>query len=351
MKKILMLVSMLTVAAACAAPPPSQPVADTNRNANVAADTSAPTVSEADAIAKEKAIWDTISQKDYEAFANMLAEDQVEVATNGVHDKAESIAGVKQFEPSEVIFSDWKFLPIDKDGFVVVYTAASKGKYQGKPFPPATMRCSSAWVRRNNKWLAIYHQECPVKTSPPPPPPAKSAKPASSPAATPTMGTPGPDPTENEKLVWDLFKSKNYDAFAALLAPEFVEVEPDGYYDKAGSVKGASMFDMSKSVLSDWKTVKLDETSSVVTYMVKDPSFAPKGERHSTIWVNRAGKWWGLFHHGGTPVGEPSAMNAPKASPSPAAKTAASPEMKASPAMKTSPAMKASPAMTPHKKM
>ena len=334
MKKILILVSMLTVAAACAAPPTNQPAVETNRNANVAA-TSAPTVSEADAIAKEKAIWDTIKQKDYDAFADMLAEDQVEVATDGVHDKAGSIAGVKQFEPSEVNFSDWKFLPIDKDGFIVVYTAAYKGKVQGKPFPPTTMRCSSAWVRRNNKWLAVYHQECPLKKSPPPPPPA--AKPASSPAAKPMVGTPGPDPIENEKLVWDLFKSKNYDAFAELLVPEFIEVEPDNYYDKAGTVKGVSMFDASKSVLSDWKAVKLDETSSLVTYMVMNAGYAPKGERHSTIWVHRGGKWLGLFHHGGTPVEKPSAMIETK--PSPAAKTAASP------------AMKASPAMTPHKKM
>ena len=214
MKKILILVSMLIVAAACAAPPANQSTLETNRNANVPADTSK-AVSEADAIAKEKAVWDTIKQKDYAAFADMLADDQVEVASEGVHDKAGSIAGVKQFEPSEVTFSDWKFLPIDKNGFIVAYTAASKGKIQGKEFPPTTMHCSSAWVRRDNKWLAIYHQECPVKKAPPPPPPA--SKPASSPAAKPMAGTPGPDPIENEKLVWDLFKSKNYDAFAELL--------------------------------------------------------------------------------------------------------------------------------------
>jgi hypothetical protein len=131
-----------------------------------------------------------------------------------------------------------------------------------------------------------------------------------------------------------LFKSRNYDAFAELLAPEFLEVEPDNYYDKAGTVKGVSMFDASKAVLSDWKSVKLDETSSLVTYMVKNVGTAPSGERHSTIWVNRGGKWLGLFHHGGTPVEKPSAMNEPKASSSPAAKTTASPVMKASPAMK-----------------
>jgi len=316
MKKILVLVSLLIVAAACAAPPTNQPVADTNRNANVATDTSAAAITEADATAKEKAIWDTIKQKDYAAFEAMLADDQMEVASDGVHDKAASVAGVKDFEPSEVNFSEWKFLPIDKDGFLVAYTVAVKGKYKGKDFPPQTVHCSSAWMRRSGKWLAVYHQESPLKKSPPPPPPAKAApSPATAKAESPA---PGPDPIANEKIVWDLFKSKNYDAFAALLAPEFLEVEPDGYYDKAGSVKGVSMFDASKSVLSDFKAANLDATSSLVTYVVKDSGSAPKGERHSTIWVNRGGKWMGLFHQGGTAVEPPPPPSAAKPSASPA---------------------------------
>lgn len=334
MKKILILVSMLTVAAACAAPPANPPTVDTNRNTNVSETASAP-ATEADAIAKEKAIWDTIKQKNFEAFADMLAEDQVEVATDGVHDKAQSIAAVKLFEPSEVIFSDWKFLPVDKDSFVVVYTAATKGKYQGKEFKPITAHCGSAWVRRNNKWLAVYHQECAVKKLPPPPPPPKASKAAPSPAASPVAATPGPDPIANEKMVWDLFKSKNYDAFAELLAPEFLEVEPDAYYDKPGTVKGVSMFDASKAELSDFKTAKFNENSSVVTYTVKNAGSGPLGERHSTIWVNRGGKWLGLFHHGGTTVEKPSAMSETKASPSPAVKTGPSPATKASPAATT----------------
>ena len=100
MKKTLVLVSMLVVAAACAAPPTNQPALDTNRNANLAAATPSPVLSEADVTAKEKAIWEAIKQKDYAAFADMLAEDQIEVLTDGVHDKAGSVAGVKDFEPS-----------------------------------------------------------------------------------------------------------------------------------------------------------------------------------------------------------------------------------------------------------
>src|SRR6185295_28415 len=119
MKKILVLVSMLVIAVGCAAPPTNQPALDTNKNTNLAADTSSPTLSEADATAKEKAVWEAIKKKDYTAFADMLADDQVEVLSDGVHDKAGSVEGVKDFEPSEVNFSEWKFIPIDKEGFMV----------------------------------------------------------------------------------------------------------------------------------------------------------------------------------------------------------------------------------------
>jgi hypothetical protein len=321
MKKIFALVSLLVVVAACAAPPTNrEATVSTNRNT---AETASSGMTEAVAITTEKAIWDTIKEKDYDAFASMLASDQIEVSPDGVHDKAASIAGVKDFEPSEVNFSDWKFLPIDKDAYVVIYNVSVKGKYKGKEFPPETVRASSAWVNRDNKWLAIFHQECTVKPATPPPAKPGATKPAASPAAPPASVTTGPDPIANEKLVWDLFKSKNYDAFAQLLAPNFVEVEPDKVYDRAGSIEGVKQFDASKAVLSDWQTVKLDADAAIVTYVVKDPGFAPNGERHSTIWVNRDGKWLGLLHHGGTPVTKPSSPAAPKAAASPATKAPA----------------------------
>jgi len=314
MKKIFLLISVLILTGACAAPPSA------NREAAppAAASPAAVAMTEADAIAKEKAIWDTIKNKDYDAFAAMLASDQVEVLPDGVMDKAGSVEGVKQFEPSETNFSDWKYLAIDKDAFVIVYTVAVKGKFQGKEFPLETARASSAWVNRGGKWLAIYHQECELKPAEPMPA-SKVEKAAASPAPAPAAApATGPDPIANEKIVWDLFKAKNYDAFGDLLAPNFIEVEPMGVYDKAGSVKGVSTFDASKAVLSDLKSVNLDDGAALVTYTVNNPAnkVNPKGERHSSIWVKRDGKWLGLFHHGGTPVRTPP----PKPPASPAAK-------------------------------
>lgn len=301
MKKLLVIVFAMIMTAACGAPATNQSMTTTNTNSPAAP--MAAMMTEADAIAKEKAVWDAIKNKDYEAFGNMLAEDQLEVTGEAVFDKAGSIASVKQFEPSEVVFSDWKYLPIDKDAFAVTYTVNMKGKYSGKEFPAETDRASSAWVNRQGKWLAVFHQECKVA---PPMPAAKvnanetskmSSMPAAAPAAT------GFDPAANEKIVWDLFKSKNYDGFATLLAPDFVEIEPDKVYNKTESVKAVSEFDASKAVLSDWKVVKLDDDAALVTYVAKLSMGVPgNGDRHSTIWVNRDGKWVGLLHHGGTAV-------------------------------------------------
>ena len=333
MKKLLVLVCALVVVAACAAPPPAnQNTAPTN--ANIA--TAPPVMTEAEAIAKEKAIWETLKVKDYDAFAAMLATDQIEVMSEGVMDKPSSIEGVKQFEPSEVTFSDWKFTSIDADAFVLTYSTAVKGKYRGKDFPLENARASSAWVYRDGKWVAIYHQECAVKPATPPPAARTTPTPATSPATAAPPPVTGPDPIANERIVWDLFKARNYDAFAELLAPEFIEVAPDGVYDKAGAVKGVQMFDANKATLSDFRAVNIDDDAALVTYVVKAtvPGMDPLGERHSTIWVKRGTRWLGLFHHGGTPVRTPPAATpTPRTSPSPA--VAASPAATRTPASPT----------------
>ncbi len=325
MRKIFGLALALSFVAACGAPPANNVVVT---NTNSAIETAPPAITEADAIAKEKAVWEAVKAKNYESFANMMADDQIEVLEDGVHDKATSIEGVKQFEPSELTFSDWKFLSIDRDAFIVAYTVAMKGKYQGKEFPPTSVRGSSAWAYRNQKWVAVFHQECEVKPAPATPP-STVARPIASPTETPLTVVAGPDPIENEKTVWNLFKTRNYDAFASMLAADFLEVEPQGFFDKAASIKGLSMFDASKAEVSDFKSGRIDDDALIVTYQVKGPGFAPEGERHSSIWAKRDGKWFGLFHHGGTVARKPAA-NPPSPSP------AASPAKPASPA--TSPA-------------
>lgn len=309
MKKIFALVSLLTLAAGCTAP-----TENANRtataNTNVAATPTVIAPTEAEATAKEKAAWDAIKNKDYDAFAGMLANDQILVAPDGIYDKATTVSNIKLFELIEVTFSDWKFVPIDADAFAITYTANAKARMDGKDMPGESWRHSSAWVNRDGKWVSVYHQEGPIKTGPPPPSPA-----ASKADATPVTIVTGPDPVANESAIWQALKARDYNAFGSALAPESIEVEPDGVYDKAGSMKLVSQFDFSKAVLSDFKTVKFDADAALVTYLVKIPGTPPDGERHTTIWANRGGKWLAVFHHGTAAIKAPPAPPAKAASP------------------------------------
>lgn len=315
MKKILALVSFLSFlifAAACT----TEPTTTTNTASNTNTSTmksAAPTESEM--TAKEKAAWDTLKKKDYEAFGNLLASDYIEVEDDGVYDKAGIVAYVKDLDITDTTFSDWKMTPIDNDAVILTYTVNLKATAKGEAVPPGPYHSVAVWVNRDGKWQDFFYQQTLVKTMPPPPPPAasatKSEKAAASPAAKPAET--GSDPVANEKIVWDLFRSKNYDGFAAVLDAAFVEIESTAVYDKAAAVKGASEFDASQFELSEWKAAKINNDAALDTYLVKPKDAKMDSERHTTIWANRHGKWVGLLHIG-TPVAKP-AMAKPEMKP------------------------------------
>lgn len=308
MKKVLVLVSLLLLAAACATQPSGN--SNTTANANKAGETkSTAAPSEADLIAKEKSAWDAFKRKDVDGFKKLLAPEYLEVIDTGLKDTAAAVDSMKDIDITDVTFSDWKMTPIDKDAALLTYKVNVKGKFKGADVPPGPYYEASAYVNRNGEWLAIYYQETESKKMEPPPASAKkeSSSPAAAPAKPPETG---PDPIANEKIVWDLFRAKNWDGFASLLAPEFMEVEPDGVFDKSGSVKTLQGMPMDMSVfeLSDWKAVTFDDDAKLVTYTVTMKGPNPEKDYHSTIWIKRDGKWLGLYHQG-TPAAAATGAN------------------------------------------
>ncbi|MGH9908651.1 MAG: DUF4440 domain-containing protein, partial [Pyrinomonadaceae bacterium] len=193
------------------------------------------------------------------------------------------------------------------------------GKYQGKDIPTEPYRASSAWVARDGKWQAIFHQSTPIlpmpATSAAKPPARSSASPASSPATVTT----GSDPIANEKAIWEALKAQNWDGFAGALAEDSIEVEPVGVFDKAGSVKSVQAFDFSKAELTDFRAVPFDADAALVIYKVKIPGPDP-AEYHSTIWSRRNARWQAVFHQGTPAQPAPAASASPAVKPSPASK-------------------------------
>lgn len=318
MKKLIAGVCFLVLLAAC------QPVTNENlANANKTPETKAiAPPSEADMIAKEKATWDAFKRKDADAFKKALAPEYIEITPNGPGDTAATLAVMKDVEISDLTFADWKMTQIDKDLVLLTYTTTQKGTYKGQAFD-GTNRHGAAWINRNGEWLAIYFQETPVPKTPPPPPPASKPTASASPAASPAKVETSDDVIANEKLVWELFRTRNFDAFHTLLAPEFMEIEPTGVYDRAGAVKGLSEMDMSQFEQSDWKAVKLGADSALVTYTVTMKGPKPQKDYHATIWAKRDGKWL-VFHHQGTTA----AAETPGSSPSPTKNASPSPTKK-----------------------
>ena len=164
MKRTVLLAALLIAASACAAPAPSNPSATSNRpTANTspapASTPAAALVTEADALAREKQVYDALKAKNYDAFAAFLADDQVYVSGSGVQDKATTLKGINVFEPTEVTLSEVKLLNATRNLYVLNYKVSVKGSVNGKPLPPDfAERDSTAWVNRGGKWLAVFHQ-------------------------------------------------------------------------------------------------------------------------------------------------------------------------------------------------
>jgi hypothetical protein len=287
------------------------PPAATNSNANLPTATTGNAALIADVTAKEKEVWDALKNKNHEAFGKMLASDFVYVSSDMVADKAGTVNGLKEFAPTEITLSDWKSVVIDKDAVILTYAVDAKGTSGGQPLPPGALRASSAWVKRGEEWLAVYHQDAPVEAAPTPTPAAETAKPAASAAANAnTAGAAkhaemvaSDDPVAIEKHVWEVLKQKDWDAFAAHLAEDQLEVGPTGVYDKATTLTVIKQWDFTKSTPSNFKATKLADDATLVTYTIKGtmPDGKPFEERASSIWAKRGDKWLAVFHMG-TPV-------------------------------------------------
>lgn len=315
MKKFLVLILSLVLVAACAVPPTNREAAPVNSSDRGAA--SVAPLTEAEAIAKEKAVWDVLKAKNYDAFGAMLATDYLEVGPDGVYDKAGIIARLRDLEFTDATFADWKLLSLGRNATLLMYNLTLKGKFKGQDFPPGPYRVGSAWAVRDGKWQAVFYQETRGGAAEPHPvghTPTPAASPASSLAASGTKANEIgaiADPIAREKAVYEVLKRKDYDTFAAMLDDAQVEVWADGFHTRAETLEGVKMFDATKATQSDFKTLKLGDEAELVTYVVDVSGPKPERARTSTIWIKRGDNWKAIYHQG-------TAIEESAASPTPA---------------------------------
>lgn len=318
---LLLPAALLLLCAACTTVPPTNTAntanaANTNAaNANAsaanpaAATTTAASWTDDDVINDERQTWDAIKRKDSAALAAALADEFIDVTATGIENKAQTLDLLKTFDLADVTLSDFKMVRLGKSAAAVTYTLRLRGSIGGRPVPDdaSSARASTAKVWRGGRWLAVYHQSSPVEAAPPPPPSAAAAQPAATTAASPAAAA--AEATDNvlanEEAVWDALRRKDWDAFAAFVADDQIEVGPSGVHDKAATLGLVKRFDFSNVKINELRAMGIGagDEAKLVTYVVigTAPDKTPIHERAATIWALRDGRWRAVFHQS-TPV-------------------------------------------------
>jgi hypothetical protein len=135
-------------------PPPPTPATTASPAATASASpSSSPAAAPTSATDAEKQVWAAIKRRDYDTFTGFLLPDALEVETDGVMTRSESVEGLKHFDASKLMQSDFKETKLDADATLVTYLVA--GPVAGKNL---TERHSTIWTNRGGQWKAAFHQ-------------------------------------------------------------------------------------------------------------------------------------------------------------------------------------------------
>ena len=116
-------------------------------------------------IAKEKATWEAVKKNDVKGFKRNFSPDFAGVYEDGVHTvdvEAEQIPDVKM---KMYTLSDIKVALPTGDTAIITYKVNSQGDYKGQDFS-GDYYCSSVWVNRGGKWVAVLHTEVKAAKTP-----------------------------------------------------------------------------------------------------------------------------------------------------------------------------------------
>ncbi|MEN3331799.1 MAG: hypothetical protein V7641_1164 [Blastocatellia bacterium] len=116
-------------------------------------------------IAKEKATWEAVKKNDVKGFKKNFSADFAGVYEDGMHTvdmEAEQIADVKM---KSYTLSDIKVALPTGETAVITYKVNSQGDYKGQDFS-GDYNCSSVWVNRGGKWVAVLHTEVKAAKAP-----------------------------------------------------------------------------------------------------------------------------------------------------------------------------------------
>jgi|HubBroStandDraft_6_1064221.scaffolds.fasta_scaffold307991_2 hypothetical protein len=110
-------------------------------------------------IQNEKSVWEASKAKNVDDFNRLVAPDARMVFESGVLTRTDYLKGLPDRSIKDFELTDFAVLLPNAQTAIVIYKATRTGTYMGKPFPPATVREATVWVKRKGKWVAVLNQE------------------------------------------------------------------------------------------------------------------------------------------------------------------------------------------------
>lgn len=110
--------------------------------------------------ANETKINDAWTKKDVKTMQSMIADDAFGVDPMGANPVSAMYAQMPTMDVkvTNMKLSGWAFHWLDMNNVIVTYTWTASGTVMGQPVPSPTY-ASTAWTKRNGKWVAVFHQE------------------------------------------------------------------------------------------------------------------------------------------------------------------------------------------------
>lgn len=105
----------------------------------------------------------------------------------------------------------------------------------------------------------------------------------------------------NERKLWNAIKAKDMNVVESLLAPDFFRVSGEGVHTRSTDLQHLLDISGTDCSLDDFKVTKLNKAAAVVTFKAVPASssseqrLASNPTHHTSIWVNRGGKWQVVF--------------------------------------------------------
>ena len=117
-------------------------------------------------IANENKVADALMKKDKAAFTSLVAANGWSIDGNGFMKTSDFTAALDQLVIKNYKISEERVAWVDANTAIVAYKWTGSGTFAGQPFPE-TVYASTVWTKKNDQWVAVFHQESEAaKTAP-----------------------------------------------------------------------------------------------------------------------------------------------------------------------------------------